>query len=253
MRLRLLILLTRIALKMTSVVTTSAPAACWACSVALDASPLLCAACGKVQPAAEIDYFRAFGLPRRLTLDLAALEREFHRLSRRLHPDRFARATAEEQQWSLAATALLNDAYRTLRDPIQRTEYLLKLEGFEIGEEFAGKNKSAKRQPPADLLEEVFELNMQLEEMRMNRKMGESDPALHSELTAVSLRFESELAKLDSGLAEKGAAWDASSAAGDDAARAAAAKDMAAQLDRRRYLRNLVRDVNEALTTDKES
>ncbi len=242
---------------MTSVVTTSAPAACWACRAALGGSPLLCAACGKVQPAAGIDYFQVFGsvvgFERRLTIDTAALEREFHRLSRRLHPDRFARATAQEQEWSLAATALLNDAYRTLRELVQRTEYLLKLEGFEIGEEFAGKNKTAKRQPPADLLEEVFELNMQLEEMRMNRKMGESDPALHSELTAVSLRFESELAKLDNNLVEKGAAWDAGAAAGDSAGRATAAKDMAAQLDRRRYLRNLVRDVNEALSTDKES
>jgi molecular chaperone HscB len=145
------------------------------------ASPtLLCAHCGKVQPIQGADYFQVFGLERKLGLDTAALEQEFHRFSRRLHPDRFARATQEEQNWSLASTALLNDAYRTLRDPIQRTEYLLRLEGLKIGEENAGKNKSADRQPPADLLEEVFELNMQLEEMRMNQKMGEDDPALVS-------------------------------------------------------------------------
>jgi molecular chaperone HscB len=202
---------------------------------------LLCSECGKVQPSSAADYFQALGLERKLGLDTAALEREFHRLSRRLHPDRFARATPEEQQWSLANTALLNDAYRTLRDPLQRTEYLLKLEGLEIGEEHAGKGKT--RQPPADLLEEVFELNMQLEEMRMNQRMGENDPSLQADLASARTRFEGLLAAVDADLAAQGSAWDQ----GDAAARDKAAKTMAALLDRRRYLRNLVRDVNEVL------
>jgi molecular chaperone HscB len=225
--------------------TTSAPAACWACSAALTSSALLCPACGKVQPASNADYFQVFGLERKLALDVAALEREFHRLSRKLHPDRFARATANEQQWSLANTALLNDAYRALRDPLQRTEYLLKLEGLKIGEENSGKGKSADRQPPADLLEEVFELNMQLEEMRMNQKMGESDPSLQADLVSARSKFEALLAGVDSDLAAKGAVWDA----GDSTIRERAANAMAALLDRRRYLRNLVRDVNDVLTT----
>jgi molecular chaperone HscB len=215
---------------------------CWSCNTPLAASPLLCPNCGKVQPPSTTSYFQTFGLEHKLNLDTASLEKEFHRLSRRLHPDRFARATPEEQQWSLASTALLNDAYRTLRDPLQRTEYLLELEGLEIGEEHAGKGKT--RQPPADLLEEVFDLNMQLEEMRMNRKMGEDDPALQADLTAARTRFESLLAAVDSDLAAKGAEWDT----GDAAVRNEAAKSMAALLDRRRYLRNLVRDVNEVLT-----
>jgi molecular chaperone HscB len=225
--------------------TISAPAACWACGSALTSSALLCPACNKVQPASDADYFQVFGLERKLALDTSALEREFHRLSRRLHPDRFARASAEEQQWSLANTALLNDAYRALRDPLQRTEYLLKLEGLKIGEENSGKSKSPDRQPPADLLEEVFELNMQLEEMRMNRKMGEYDPMLHKDLEQARTKFEALLAAVDSDLAAKGSEWDA----GDLATRAQAANAMAALLDRRRYLRNLVRDVNEVLTT----
>ena len=111
-------------------------------------------------------------------LTWAMLEHEFHRLSRKLHPDRFARARENEKQWSLADTALLNDAYRTLKDPIHRTEYLLKLHGAEIGEEHSGKDRKDPSRVPADLLEEVFDLNMQLEEMRMARKMGESDPNL---------------------------------------------------------------------------
>ncbi len=229
---------------MSTSLTTSAPAACWACSAVLATSALLCPACGKVQPVSAADYFQVFGLERGLTIDTATLEREFHRLSRRLHPDRFARASAEEQQWSLANTALLNDAYRALRDPIQRTEYLLRLEGLKIGEEHAGKGKTADRQPPADLLEEVFELNMQLEEMRMNQKMGEDDPSLQADLTAACGKFEALLAEVDNNLAVRGAEWDA----GDSSAREKTANAMAALLDRRRYLRNLVRDVNAVLS-----
>ncbi|WP_263356541.1 Fe-S protein assembly co-chaperone HscB [Acidicapsa ligni] len=225
--------------------TTSVPAACWACNAALTDSALLCPACNKVQPGSGADYFQVFGLERRLSLDVEALEREFHRLSRRLHPDRFARASAQEQQWSLANTALLNDAYRTLRDPLQRTEYLLKLTGLKIGEENSGSGKAPDRQPPADLLEEVFELNMQLEEMRMNQKMGEDDPTLHRDLTQARTHFESLLATVDNDLTAQGAIWDS----GDAAAQEKAANAMAALLDRRRYLRNLVRDVNEVLST----
>jgi molecular chaperone HscB len=228
---------------MSTASTTSAPADCWACSAALGASALLCPICGKVQPSSGIDYYQVFALDRSFHVDTVALEREFHRLSRKLHPDRFARATAQEQEWSLAATALLNDAYRTLREPIQRTEYLLKLSGLQIGEENSGKSKSADRQPPADLLEEVFELNMQLEEMRMNQKMGEDDPSLQADLTAARGKFETLLAEVDNDLTAKGAEWDA----GDAPTREKAANAMAALLDRRRYLRNLVRDVNEVL------
>ena len=231
---------------MSTTPTISAPAACWACSSTLTASALLCPSCGKVQPASKADYFQVFGLERRLGLNTEALEPEFYRLSRRLHPDRFARATPEEQQWSLANTALLNDAYRALRDPLLRTEYLLRLEGLKIGEEHAGKGKSADRQPPADLLEEVFELNMQLEEMRMNQKTGENDPSLLTDLGQARTRFESLLAAVDADLQAQGEQWDA----GDAAARVKAAATMATLLDRRRYLRNLVRDVNEVLSTE---
>ncbi len=228
--------------------TASISALCNACQAPLTGSPLFCASCGAVQPAfsepAAIDYFRVFALPRQLALDAIALGGEFHRLSRRLHPDRFARAGAEQQAWSLAATALLNDAWRTLRDPLQRLEYLLNLEGYQLGEEHAGKSRSADRQPPADLLEEVFDLNMQLEELRMSRKTGDaSDPALVSDLTAARARFDGLLASVDADIHAQSELWDA----GIDAGRAQAAAALLALLDRRRYLRNLVRDVSEAL------
>lgn len=219
---------------------------CTSCQKPMQGSLLVCAACGAVQGdgAAAIDYFQALGVERKFGLNAGDLEREFHRLSRRLHPDRFVRATAEEQQNSLRATALLNDAWRTLRDPVERVEYLLKIEGHAVGEEHAGKGKSAERQPPPDLLEEVFELNMQLEELRMSQKMGETaEASVVADLTSAATRFEAMLQTVDERLAVEGAKWDS----GESSAQAASR--MIELLDRRRYVRNLVRDVRETLKT----
>src|SRR5437867_11532440 len=105
------------------------------------------------------NYYDFFGLEDRLDLDLRDLEKRFYALSREHHPDRFSLKSREEQQYALDATAILNDGYRTLRDPLARAEYLLKENGFDIGEQ------SSKNVPP-ELLEEVFELNMALEELR---------------------------------------------------------------------------------------
>jgi molecular chaperone HscB len=228
---------------MLKIVDSAVPVACWSCSVAHNDLTLFCPHCSKIQPAAAGDYFQVFGLDRGFQVDLDALEREFHRLSRKLHPDRFARATEQEREWSLADTALLNDAYRTLKDPLHRTEYLLKLEGAEIGEEHSGKDRKDPSRAPADLLEEVFELNMQLEEMRMARKMGEEDPVLEADLTAAKKKFEGLLGDVDQEIRSQWKVWDA----GDPAARRAAQTTMVALIDRRRYLSNLVRDVTETL------
>jgi molecular chaperone HscB len=225
------------------VIDSAVPVACWSCSVAHQASTLFCPNCSRIQPAPTGDYFSVFSLEPRLNLDLAALEAEFHRLSRKLHPDRFARASETEKQWSLADTALLNDAYRTLKDPLHRTAYLLKLRGAEIGEEHSGKDRRDPSRAPADLLEEVFELNMQLEEMRMARKAGEQDQTAEQSLSLARSKFESLVAEVDRDLRAQWMAWDA----GDPAARQAAEKEMVALLDRRRYLSNLVREVNETL------
>ncbi len=206
-------------------------------------STLFCPHCSKIQPPPGGDYFSVFGLEPRLNLDLAALEHEFHRLSRKVHPDRFARAGENERQWSLADTALLNDAYRTLKDPLHRTEYLLKLQGAEIGEEHSGKDRKDPSRVPADLLEEVFELNMQLEEMRMARKMGETDSELQASLEQAKRKFDGLQDEVDQDLRKQWQAWDE----GDAAARKKAEKTMVALLDRRRYLSNLVRDVTETL------
>jgi molecular chaperone HscB len=198
-------------------------------------------------PLDGVDYFAVFGLPRKLNIDLPALERSFYRLSRKLHPDLYAQATPQEQQWSLDQTSLLNDAYRTLKNPVARTEYLLKLEGIvlETGKSDDGTSKESR--VPADLLEEVFELNMQLEEMSMNRKTGEDDPALRADLEKARIEFESQLGAVDSNLQTLWKRWDA--AIDDNSDTTKIMDETVALLDRRRYIRNLVRDVNEALET----
>jgi molecular chaperone HscB len=229
---------------MLKVLENAVPVACWSCSVAHNESTLFCPDCSKIQPPSSGDYFSVFGLTPRLNIDLPVLEREFHRLSRRLHPDRFARASDNEKEWSLADTALLNDAYRTLKDPLRRTEYLLKLEGAEIAVATADdKDRKNPSRVPADLLEEVFDLNMQLEEMRMAKKMGQEDPELKESLRKAKEKFEGLVAAVDRDLRAEWAIWDA----GDAAARQPAQQAMVALLDRRRYLSNLVRDVTEIL------
>jgi len=201
-----------------------------------------------------MDYFAFFSLPPKLAIDAAALEKSFYALSRKLHPDRFAGKPAAEQEAALKQSSLLNDAYRTLKDPIARTEYLLKLEGVELEEqskaatEAARATGTAKKQiVPPDLLEEAFELNMQLEEMRMAKKTGEDDPQLRKDLLTAKAGFDAKMAETQSELEGLWAKWDTGVDADDATVKASARDAMVALLNRRSYLRNLVRDVNETL------
>ena len=215
-----------------------------------------CRSCGKVQPAAPVDYFLFFGLPRKLNLDVAALERDFYALSRKLHPDLFAQGEAEQRKWSLEKSSRLNDAYRTLKDPVARTEYLLRLQGVDFDEqssqatEAARTSGQAKKQVvPPDMLEEVFELNMQLEELRMNQRMGEQDPDLIGQLEEQKKSLQQKLATVDQELRSGWSAWDALVDAGQENSDAGKSEisHLVDALNRRSYVRNLVRDVNEAL------
>jgi molecular chaperone HscB len=207
-----------------------------------------------MSPEKPDNYFAQFALPRHLNIDTAALEKTFYAQSRKLHPDRFASRPLPEQEAALAASSQLNDAYRTLRDPIARTEYLLALEGIQLEEQSRAATDAArasgtekKQVAPPDLLEEAFELNMQLEEMRMNRKMGEDDPQLRGDLEKARANFESQLAALDSNLQQQWTRWDAALGTAGAEEKNKIKDEMVALLDRRRYIRNLVRDVNDAL------
>ncbi|MBI3680910.1 MAG: Fe-S protein assembly co-chaperone HscB [Acidobacteria bacterium] len=174
-----------------------------------------------------MDHFQLFGLKRRLSLDAAGLQERFYELSRECHPDRYARRPAGERQKAEQASALLNDAYRTLRDPISRAEYLLKQEGFDIGEQ-RGKDV------PPELLEEVFELNMALEGLRG----GDEDA--RGPLEEARRRFLEMRCEIDTELGRLFQQYDAS---GD----AAILQQIRGVLNRRRYIRNLVQEVEKEL------
>jgi molecular chaperone HscB len=160
------------------------------------------------------DYFAFFDLPRNLAIDLKELEKRFYTLSRKWHPDLFARKSPEEREAALESSAILNDAYRTLKEPIARTMYLLKLEGFDIGQQ-------GTKDVPPELLEEIFELNMALEE----------DP------DSVADRFIEMRAAVDGEIERKFAAWD-------DTHDRAVLSELRTLLNRRKYITNLIDKTN---------
>lgn len=133
---------------------------CWNCG-AETLGQSFCPACNKIAPRPPgATHFDAFGLPPAVDLDLAALEKQYRELSMKLHPDRFAQADARERRLSLEQTTALNDAYRTLRDPVRRAFYLLKLHGVDLDREDGG---AARPQLPVEFLEEVIELREELQ------------------------------------------------------------------------------------------
>ena len=181
-------------------------------------------------PALPSDYFEFFGIERRLRIDQGDLQRRFYSISRQVHPDRFQLKSAEERQYSLDATSLLNDAYRVLRDPILRAEYILKQEGLDIGEQ-------RSKDVPPELLEEVFELNMALEELR------EGDASARSQLESAKAKF---LAMEEDIKTELDILFDRYDASRDRAIFAS----VRGVLNRRRYIRNLINEVEKALLSN---
>ena len=201
-----------------------------------------------------MDYFSLFSLPRHLHLSLPELEKSFYAQSRRLHPDRFAARPADEQAEALRRSSMLNDAYRTLREPVARTEYLLSLEGLRMEEQSRAATDAAraggtekKQIAPPDLLEEAFELNKQLEDMSLARKTGEKDEAVEADLVAAQTRYTGMLKDLQDQLEALWSDWDRAEDSGHDGQKTAAKTAMVALLNRRAYVRNLVRDVQTAL------
>src|SRR5450432_2081383 len=225
---------------------------CWSCGTMRAVH--FCSACGKVQPPIPVDYFTFFGFPRKLNLDTALLEKEFYALSRRLHPDVFGQAEDQERAWSLEQSSMLNDAYRTLKDPMKRTEYLLRLEGVELEEQSKQATEKArstgelkKQVVPPDLLEEVFELNLHLEELRAQKKAGEDDPALFEEIGKAKLSLEEKHDAFLNALKADWSRWDKSVDSGTETDRRKILDAMLDLLNRGNYIRNLLRDVNEAM------
>lgn len=214
---------------------------CWSCHAPADAA--FCPACGKIQPLPSgADYFTFFGLHRKLWLGMDALEQKFLQLSWKLHPDIFVNLTEREKEISLERSSKLNDAYRVLRDPVARVEYLLELEGMR-------KEGEHKQQAPPELLEEVFELNESLDELREAKSAGANLDALSIKLRAAEKNFGEKLHQVDAELKTAAQQWDAAlDAAASDSDREAILQRLNELLNRRSYIRNLVAGVEKELT-----
>ncbi len=219
----------------------TAASQCWSCK-ALARGGHFCVSCGKIQPLPRgTDYFAFFGLPQKVGLDEGAFEERFHKLSWKLHPDNFVRTGEYERSLSLERSSELNDAYRTLRDPLSRVEYLLEHLGIR-------KEGTTKQQAPPELLEEVFELNESLDELREAKAEGGDTANMRERLAAAEKNFQQKLDEVDAELAGLGREWDAAlDAKADDAPKKAVLARMNEVLNRRSYIRNLVFGVQKEL------
>jgi molecular chaperone HscB len=200
-----------------------------------------CPQCKRIQPvAAGTDYFAFLSLPKKLRIDGAALEQQFYGLSRQFHPDYFMNATGEEQQASLDRSSMLNEAYRTLRDPVKRVKYLLEFEGY----------KEAEKKAPPDLLEEVFELNMQVEELKAAKKMGDAEEIseARTELEEALAGLNDKMQEIDKRLFAHFDEWDAViDNPTIDEKKKTMLDRMSELMSHRSYVSNLVRDMKEEI------
>jgi molecular chaperone HscB len=155
------------------------------------------------QASASADYFTVFGLPRKLWIEMSLLEQKFLQLSWKLHPDNFVNASEQERELSLQRSSELNDAYRVLRDPLARVEYLLEIEGQR-------KEGEKKQQAPPELLEEVFELNESLDELREAKASGGNLLELRAKLQSAADSFQTKLDQVDLQLQSAARDWDTS-------------------------------------------
>lgn len=213
---------------------------CWHCQSEVSGE-YFCERCVKVQPVSkETDYFTCFGFPRRLTIDPGNLEAKFYELSRAFHPDFFQNKSETEQSISLNNAATLNSAYRTLRDPIQRAEYLLDLE--------AGAVKEIRNSPPADLFEEILELQDTLDEYRTSDRTSDAGQQLRTKLQAEQQTLERRKRDMETQLQQLFTDWDILQDRGEATGQARSERDrllkqMREILSNRTYVKSIVNDL----------
>jgi len=213
---------------------------CWHCQSEVSGE-YFCDRCVKVQPVSkELDYFTCFGFPRRLSIDQQKLETKFYELSRAFHPDFYQNKSGEEQTISLGNSAMLNTAYRTLRDPIQRAEYLLDLE--------AGAVKDIRTTPPADLFEEILELQDTLDEFRASDRTSDAAAALRTQLQTERATLEQRQRDMETQIQRLFGRWDALQDRGEATEQARTERDQILKemrdiLSNRTYVKNIVNDL----------
>jgi molecular chaperone HscB len=189
------------------------------------------------------DYFEVFGFERKLQVDLDALQRRFYALSRQHHPDFHQMADEGEQAAALERSALVNRAYRALRDPLSRLSYMIGLEGGTDGRA----DDKARPQPPMDLLEEMLEIQEALEEAKRSGLNAETTERLRGERQSLMERQKAGEAAIVGRFVE----WDRATGAGADTKPLLGWFKQA--LARRAYLRTVIDDLSDALGEGQES
>ena len=194
--------------------------------------------------ARSADFFSFLGLPRKLNLDMADLEQRYRALSRQFHPDYFYNAPPAERRASLEQSSYLNDAYRALKNPVSRIEYLLQVEG--VAPKSAA--DSAKQVPPA-LLEEVFALNEELDDVRELRAGGAPADQWKARLERARTPIDTKRTEHESQLQQLAAQWDAAVDSGaPDEQRRKILQSLRERFLERNYITNLLAGIERELS-----
>jgi molecular chaperone HscB len=183
---------------------TSPAIECRSCGAGAPVDEHFCPQCSRILALGRHgDYFSFLGLPRRLVIDADDLERRFRELSRKFHPDYFYNASPTERLASLERSSYLNDAYRALKNPVSRIEHLLAIEGLP-----SAKSEEGTAKVPPALLEEVFALNEELDEIRERRESGADPETLRARLEKARAPIEAKREEHERQLQELSAQWD---------------------------------------------
>jgi molecular chaperone HscB len=223
-----------------------------------DVSSLQCRTCGAGAPLDEHfcpncsrilafgrhgDFFKFLGLPRALVIDATDLERRFRDLSRKFHPDFYYNATPAERLASLEHSSYLNDAVRTLRNPITRIEHLLAIEGLP-----PAKSEEGTAKVPPSLLEEVFALNEELDEIRERRESGATADALAPRIEAARRPIEARRQAHELQLQDLSARWDAARETASPEEKRALLEALRERLLERNYINNLLAAIDREMS-----
>jgi len=212
---------------------------CRSCGAGAPVDEHFCPQCSRILSLGRHgDYFSFLGLPRRLVIDQTHLERRFRDLSRQFHPDYFYNAVPAERLASLERSSYLNDAYRVLRNPISRIEHLLAIEGLP-----PAKSEDGTAKVPPGLLEEVFELNEQLDEIRESRESGGDPAGLRERLESARKPIDLKREEHEREVEALSARWDQQAAA-SPAEKRATLDALRERLLERNYINNLLASID---------
>jgi molecular chaperone HscB len=187
------------------------------------------------------DFFTFLGIPRRLNIDMPLLEQRFRELSREYHPDYFYNAPPKERLAALERSSHLNDAYRTLKNPVSRIDYLLGLEGLALT-----KPGEAGPKAPPSLLQEVFALNEELDEIREARESGDDPEGLRARLANARNPIEAKRDAHERELQALSAQWD-------ETQDRAVLEALRQRMLERNYINNLLATIDREATWAKSS